>query len=99
MNRRPKLSLISSRELKKKQALDFGSSEAPEKEPDMGIASEPAGKESCREPVRPVRLVSEQEKMKPQESNGRPDGKVILKAVVVVATFALSVYLLKRRFL
>jgi len=102
MSRRPKLSLVSNRELKKKQALDFSAPKASEKEPDRDPEAEqiePVTKKTNHEPFRPVRLVSEQEKTKRQQGNVWPDGKLLLKAAVVVVTFALSVYLLKRRFL
>jgi len=99
MNRRPKLSLISNGEPKKKQALDFEASELSNKQPDMGLASEPTDEVSHHEPIRPVRLISEQEKKRQPKSSAWPNGKVILKAVVVVTAFALSVYLLKRRLL
>lgn len=102
MSRRPKLTLVSNRELNKKQALDYPASQASDKKPDMDTGakkSDSTTKKTNQEPFRAVRLVSEQEKTRRQKRNVWPDGKLLLKTVAVVAAFALSAYLLKRRLL
>lgn len=99
MNRRPKLSLVSNRELNKKQALDFEPAKESEKTLDSDFAAESAGRRPSQERFKPQRLVSEQEKRTRQKSSQWPDGKLILKGVIVVTAVALSLYLLKRRIL
>ncbi len=98
MNRRPKLSLVSNRKLDKRQALDTSNNRDQTREQsrnDIGAeesfapASSVGGMESEQLQARIRR--------RPRSSWLTPS--VLAKAFVVATTFALTVYILKRRLL
>lgn len=101
MNRRPKLSLVSNRELNKRQALGFEATKQSGEEPSLEF--EAKGADSIREtlprkPFQPEQLVASNRRDDQPENSGWPNGGQLAKAVVAVVAVALSIYLLKRRF-
>jgi len=101
MNRRPKLSLVSNRELNKKQALGFEVTKQAGEEPSREFEARGAGsirETPPRKPFQPEQLVASNRRDDQPKNSGWPDGRQLAKVVVVVMTVALSLYLLKRRF-
>jgi hypothetical protein len=102
MNRRPKLSLVSNRELNKKQALNFetdkrtGAKQSPELEVKGPDAMEQA---FTHQPAKPeLEPAGNRQNGQPGPSYW-PSTRLLTQAVIVVVTVALSVYLVKRRLL
>lgn len=102
MNRRPKLSLDANRALNKRQALDS----EPSARPTTGQGTESAAEAPDSAPGAPYpkpfqseRLVARNRDQQQRGGAAWHNGKPILKAMIVVLTAALSIYLLKRRLL
>jgi hypothetical protein len=104
MHRRPKLSLVTNTERKKRQALDFPEAHETKQEspqqtrPHEGNASPPPSP-GFEQEFSSERLISEQERAAQQQPAFRPSGRTLLKALAIVATAALTLYLVKRRLL
>jgi hypothetical protein len=100
MSRRPKLSLVSNRELNKKQALNLDSRKPAGTLQSRGFQAKEtasADKVSPHPHIREVRSAKVKRPRDTQTSSDWPDKRLVAKVVIVVATVALSIFLLKRR--
>lgn len=100
MSRRPKLSLVSNRALNKKQALNLDSGKPAGTPRSRGFqARETAStdKVSPHPHIREVRSANTRRSQDIQSRPGWPDKRLVVKVVIVAATVALSIFLLKRR--
>jgi len=100
MSRRPKLSLVSNRELNKKQALNLDSRKPAGTPQSRGFQTKEtasADKVSPHPHIREVRSANVKRPLDTQKSSGWPDKRLVAKVVIVVATVAFSIFLLKQR--
>ena len=100
MNRRPKLSLVSNRELNKKQALNLNSDKRVGTKPSPLFETQDVGDTGNVFTNTHVGKEPSVEKSGPQCSStklGWPDRRFVVKAAIVAVTVALSIFLLKRR--
>lgn len=102
MNRRPKLSLVSNRELHKKQALSFETGDQTEtkQSPEFEAKAPDAAPEiPPRGPAESEQRAGDNRRDQQTQNSAWPNGRLLVKVAIAVATVAVSLYLVKRRLL